>query len=231
MKTVLITGANRGIGLKFVEYYCQNGWLVYATYRDEHHTLLDRTTQYDNLTLLKVDVADTDSIAKLKHSMTGITLNLLINNAGVYGPTDHQFGQTDAEQVQQWQQVFNINSISPMLITEALRKNLHFGAPAKVAFISSKMGSMADNGSGGSYLYRSSKAALNAVVKSLSIDLLEQDISVITLHPGWVQTRMGGDNALIDTSTSVTGMAQMIENLTSQTSGQFVGFNGEQIPW
>ncbi|NQZ12844.1 MAG: SDR family NAD(P)-dependent oxidoreductase, partial [Algicola sp.] len=91
MKTVLITGANRGIGLKFVEYYCQHNWQVYATYRDEHHALLDRTTQYENLTLLKVDVSDLASVAKLQHSMTGITLNLLINNAGTYGPSGHSF--------------------------------------------------------------------------------------------------------------------------------------------
>ncbi|MCJ8274320.1 MAG: SDR family NAD(P)-dependent oxidoreductase [Psychrosphaera sp.] len=128
MKTVLITGANRGIGLKFVEYYCQHSWQVYATYRDEHHALLDRTTQYESLTLLKVDVSDPASVAKLQHSMTGITLNLLINNAGTYGPSGHSFGQTTTEQVDEWQNVFAINTIAPMLITEALCKNLQFGA-------------------------------------------------------------------------------------------------------
>jgi NAD(P)-dependent dehydrogenase (short-subunit alcohol dehydrogenase family) len=231
MKTVLITGANRGIGLKFVEYYCQHNWQVYATYRDEHHTLLDRTTQYENLTLLKVDVSDPASVAKLKHSMTGITLDLLINNAGTYGPRGHGFGQTTTEQVDEWQNVFAINTIAPMLITEALCKNLQFGAPAKVAFVSSKMASINDNSSGGSYIYRSSKTALNAVVKSLSIDLEKYDISVVSLHPGWVKTRMGGDSALINTNTSVTGMTNVIENLTPEQSGQFINFDGTKLTW
>lgn len=231
MKTVLITGANRGIGLKFVEFYCQHNWQVYATYREEHHALLDRTTQYDNLTLLKVDVSSPKSIAKMQHSMTGITLNLLINNAGVYGPTDHHFDKTSAEQVSQWQSVLTTNTIAPMMVTEALCKNLQFGAPSKVAFVSSKMACMTDNTSGGSYIYRSSKAALNAVVKSLSVDLVKFDISVITLHPGWVKTRMGGDNALIDTNTSVTGMTKAIDQLTPDNSGQFINYDGAELPW
>ena len=231
MKTVFITGANRGIGLKFVEYYCQQNWQVYATYRDEHHVLLDRTTKYENLTLLKLDVSDVASVAKLQRSMTGITVNLLINNAGVYGPKDHEFGHTDLGQIDQWQDVLAINTIAPMLITEALCKNLQFGAPAKVAFVSSKMGCIEDNSSGGSYIYRSSKSALNAVVKSLSIDLQKFDISVVTLHPGWVQTRMGGDLALIDTDTSVNGMTKVIEALTPQSTGRFVNYDGTELPW
>lgn len=231
MKTVLITGANRGIGLKFVEYFCQQNWQVYATYRDEHHALLDKTTQYNHLTLLKVDVSDPASIAKLKLSMTGITLNLLINNAGAYGPSDHNFGHTETAQIEQWQQILTVNSISPLLVTEALSKNLQFGTPSKVAFITSKMGSIEDNGSGGSYMYRSSKAALNSVVKSLSIDLKKFDISVVALHPGWVQTRMGGDNALIDTKTSVEGMVKVIDNLTPDTTGEFFDYAGNSVPW
>lgn len=231
MKTVLITGANRGIGLKFVEFYCQHNWQVYATYREEHHALLDRTTQYDNLTLLKVDVSDPESIAKLKHSMTGITVNVLINNAGTYGPSGHSFGNTTAQLVSQWQDTFNINTIAPLLVTEALSKNLQFGAPAKVAFVSSKMGCLEDNTSGGSYIYRTSKTALNMVVKSLSVDLAKLDISVVALHPGWVKTRMGGDNALIDTNTSVSGMTKVIDSLTMETSGQFINYDGTTLPW
>lgn len=231
MKSVLITGANRGIGLKFVEYYCHKNWNVYATYRDEHHALLEKTTQYNHLTLLKLDVADPLSINKLKQSMTGITLNLLINNAGVHGPRDHEFGHTSTKQVEQWQQVLSINSIAPLLVTEALSKNLQFGTPSKAAFISSKMGSIDDNTSGGSYMYRTSKTALNAVVRSLSVDLEKFGISVVALHPGWVKTRMGGENALIDTKTAVEGMAQVIDNLSADNSGEFVNFDGQSLPW
>jgi NAD(P)-dependent dehydrogenase (short-subunit alcohol dehydrogenase family) len=242
MNTVLITGANRGIGLKLVEHYCeqqhQSGehkgdklWQVYATYRDEHHTLLDRTTEYDNLTLLRLDVSDSDSIAKLQRSMTGITVNVLINNAGVHGDREHSFGHTNDAARQKWHDTFSINTIAPMMITEAMCKNLQFGAPAKVAFITSKMGSIMDNSSGGSYIYRSSKAALNAIVKSLSFDLLQYHISVVAIHPGWVKTRMGGENALIDTHTSVNGITTIIDNLAEQQSGQFVNYDGTPIPW
>ena len=231
MKSVLITGANRGIGLQFVEHYCRHNWQVYATYRDEHSDLLEKTKQYENLTLLRLDVNDYDSIQKLQHSMTGIAVNLLINNAGAYGPKGHSFGDTDQDTVSEWQQVLNINTIAPMLVTEALSKNLQYGNPAKVAFVSSKMGSMTDNGSGGSYLYRSSKAALNAVVKSLSIDLAPMGISVAILHPGWVQTRMGGANALIDVQTSVAGMTGVIDDLGPDNSGQFFNYDGAPIPW
>lgn len=231
MNTVLITGANRGIGLKLVEHYCQQQWQVYATYRDEHHALLERTTSYDNLTLLRVDVSDPASITKLQHSMTGITLNVLINNAGVHGLKAHQFGHTQADQIDVWHDCISINTIAPLLITEALSKNLQFGAPAKVVFISSKMGSINDNQSGGSYIYRSSKAALNAVVKSLSYDLRQYHINVVALHPGWVKTRMGGDSALIDTTTSVNGMCQVIDNLNENNSGQFLNYDGSPIAW
>jgi NAD(P)-dependent dehydrogenase (short-subunit alcohol dehydrogenase family) len=231
MKSVLITGANRGIGLKFVDYYCQQNWQVYATYRDEHHALLEKTTQYNHLTLLKVDVSEPSSINKLKQSMTGITLNLLINNAGVHGSKEHQLGQTSSSDIALWQQVFAINTISPWLVTEAMSKNLQFGTPSKVAFISSKMGSISDNNSGGSYIYRSSKTALNAIVKSLSVDFKKFGITVVALHPGWVKTRMGGENALIDTKTSIEGMAQVIDNLSPQSSGEFINYDGQPLSW
>lgn len=230
MKSVLITGANRGIGLKFVEHYCQNNWQVYATYREEHQDLLALTTEYDNLTLLRLDVSSQDSINKLAHSMTGISLNLLINNAGIYGPSGFAFGGME-DKADGWREVLNINTIGPHLVTEALIKNLQFGAPSKIAYISSKMGSMTDNTSGGAYIYRSSKAALNAVIKSLSFDLSDMNIAVLSLHPGWVQTRMGGDNALIDTETSVNGMTKVIENLSIENTGRFVAYDGKVIPW
>lgn len=237
MSNVLITGANRGIGLKLVEHYCQQvtsdnqKWQVFATYRQEHDALLALTTQYGNLTLLSLDLADRESIAKLQHSMKGISLNLLINNAGVYGDKGHHFGNTDEQTLTKWHDVMHINAIAPMLVTEALFNNLQFGIPAKVAFITSKMGSMSDNGSGGAYIYRSSKAALNSIVKSLSIDLKPFHISVAAIHPGWVQTRMGGPNALIDTTTSVTGIAQVIAALDEQQSGGFFNYDGTTIDW
>ena len=184
MNSVLITGANRGIGLQLTKHYCQQQWQVYATYREEHQDLLECTKQFDNLTLLKLDVTCNQSIDKLKLSMTGIELQLLINNAGVHGDRSHELGATSQQNIDKWHKTFTINTIAPMLITEALLKNLQVGATAKVAFITSKMGSIADNTSGGSYVYRSSKAALNSVVRSLSHDLKANNISVAAIHPG-----------------------------------------------
>lgn len=231
MNSVLITGANRGIGLQLVKHYCQQQWHVYATYRDEHQDLLEYSKQFDHLTLLTLDVSCPDSINKLQHSMTGIELQLLINNAGIHGDRSHRFGATTSQNIEKWHQTISINTIAPMLITEALLQNLQTSPAAKVAFITSKMGSIGDNQSGGSYVYRSSKAALNAVVKSLSHDLQAQGISVAAIHPGWVKTRMGGPNGLIDVTTSVEGISQVIAQLTPDNSGQFLNYDGKTIPW
>ena len=234
MNNVLITGANRGIGLQLVKHYCQtyqSQGQIYATFRDEHQQLLECSKSYPNLTLIRLDVANVESIAKLQRSMTGISLNVLINNAGVYGDSSHQFGQTNQQHLDTWHHTFAINTIAPLLITEALIKNLQFSESAKVAFITSKMGSIADNQSGGSYIYRSSKAALNAVIKSLSVDLQPLNISVAAIHPGWVRTRMGGPNGLIDVETSVNGISQVITELTPNNSGQFFNYDGQAIAW
>ena len=131
----------------------------------------------------------------------------------------------------EWEKVFRTNVIAPIKMVEILRSNLVEAGSATVAILSSKMGSMSDNTSGGSYLYRSSKAALNAAGKSLAIDLAEEKIKVVLLHPGWVLTDMGGPNALIDATTSVQGMRRVIQGVTAQSSGEFVAYDGTVIPW
>ena len=230
MKSVLITGANRGIGLKFVEHYCEAGWQVYATYRSDNQDLTTLCEKHAKLSLLKLDVADPASIEALRDAMNGKTLNLLVNNAGVYGPAGARFGDMQ-NNIEQWQDVLTVNTIAPHIITETLIDNLLAGAPAKVAFVTSKMGSIGDNGYGNAYIYRSSKAGLNAVIKSIAIDLAEKQITTVALHPGWVKTRMGGDNAIIDTDTSVNGMTKIIDELNSENSGSFVAYDGQIIPW
>ena len=127
--------------------------------------------------------------------------------------------------------MFLINCIAPIKMVELLRSNLVNAGSATVALLSSKMGSIADNGSGGKYAYRSSKAALNAAAKSLAIDLATEQIKVVALHPGWVQTDMGGPNALIDAKTSITGMRKVIAGLKASQSGDFIGYDGTLIPW
>ncbi|MCU4676084.1 SDR family oxidoreductase [Catenovulum sp. 2E275] len=231
-KTVFITGANRGIGLEFVKQYHDAGYQVIATTRNplEQDDLKILSQAHKNIKVLSLDITDDKQIAGVKAMLANQPIDVLIANAGYYGPKDEraQFGQVDSTE---WLKTLEVNTIAPLKLVEALYPNLTLGKEKKVAILSSKMGSMADNSSGGSYIYRSSKAALNAVVKSLSVDLSGDHIKVVSLHPGWVKTAMGGVNALIDTQTSVAGMKQVIDKLTAKTSGQFIAFDGKKIPW
>ncbi|NOJ19335.1 SDR family oxidoreductase [Vibrio jasicida] len=227
-QTVFITGANRGIGLSLTELYLQQGAQVHATSRNltdskELHALASR---YNTLVLHELDVTDYQRVAQLASELPAI--DLLINNAGYYGPKGYGFGNTDIEE---WRQVFEINTIAPLKLVESFCPLLQQGKAKKIVCISSKVGSMTENTSGGGYIYRSSKAALNSVVKSLSNDLTDEGFTVLALHPGWVRTAMGGPNALIDTQTSADGLAKVIEQSTQENSGQFINYDGTELPW
>lgn len=230
MKTILITGANRGIGLEFVKQYARAGYNVIATCRqpseaDELNSLA--STDKSSITVKQLDVLNHQQIDNLASSIDD-PIDVLINNSGVYGPKYSPLSEVNESD---WLDVLKVNTIAPLYVARAFAGHLANGTEKKLAVLSSKMGSMEDNGSGGSYIYRSSKAALNAVLKSLSIDLAEQSIKVISLHPGWVKTDMGGPNALITTTESVNGMKEVIDNLTKSQSGQFINFDGTPIPW
>jgi len=227
MKTVLITGANRGIGLEFVKQYLEQGWQVLACCRAPQSATQLQSMACSALKILPLDVADTYSIQALRGLLKDQNLSLFINNAGVYG------GPQSLEHVEEeeWLKVFRINTIAPALLTRALLPLMDRSRPAKLAYLSSKMGSIAENSSGATYLYRSSKAALNQIIKSLSIDLANEGMLVAALHPGWVKTEMGGPNALIDTQTSVSGMRAVLEQLGSAESRGFYNYNGAEIPW
>lgn len=226
MKTVLITGANRGIGLSLVKLYLEHGWQVHATYRSEHNSKELLNLAHPHLICHPLDVTDYLGVSALAAKLPDI--DLLVNNAGYYGPKGYGFGHTDVEQ---WRKVFEINAIAPLKLVEAIFPKLQQSQYKKIACLSSKVGSMTENTSGGGYIYRSSKAALNSVVKSLSNDLTSQGFTVLALHPGWVQTEMGGPNALIDPETSAKGLMEVIENATFQQSGQFLNYQGETIAW
>lgn len=230
MATVLITGTNRGIGLEFVKQFIQRGDTVLATCRDLSAATELQALAGENagLELLQLDVASAASLQAFPAQLHDRAIDIFINNAGVYGPRTTQFGALEGTT---WSSVFEVNSIAPMLLTQLLMDNLSAGTAKKLFYVTSKMGSMGDNSGGGSYVYRSSKAALNAAVRSLSVDLREQGFTAALLHPGWVQTDMGGPNALIDTKTSVGGMLQVIDDLSVQTSGGFFNYDGSTIPW
>lgn len=226
MHTVVITGANRGIGLSLVKNYLVQGWQVHATYRDEQSAAELLSLEADSLICHPLDVTDYQGISEFANALPAI--DLLINNAGYYGPKGYGFGNTDVEE---WRKVFEINTIAPLKLVEALYPKLEQGGLKKIACLSSKVGSMTENTSGGGYIYRSSKAALNSVVKSLSNDLSAHGFTVLALHPGWVQTEMGGPNALIDTDTSAQGLMAVINQLNTTESGGFYDYLGKSIAW
>ena len=228
--SILITGTNRGIGLEFVKHYLKNSEKVIATCRNKNSAkdLLKLKNTTNNLSLVELDVSNPNSINEFASKITNQPIDTFINNAGVFGPRNNEFGNFNAKE---WLDVFNINTIAPLLITQKILKNLRLGKNKKLVFISSKVGSIEENTGGGMYIYRSSKTALNQVIKSLSIDFKDENFIAAALHPGWVQTDMGGPNAPIDTKTSVKGMAEVIDSLVLKNSGRFYNYDGSSIPW
>lgn len=231
MSTVLITGANRGLGFEFTRQYAAAGWRVLACCREPHTAdALQKlaTASSGQVTVHALDVAELTAIDHLAQELRGTPIDLVINNAGIYPDRRGGFGNIDYDA---WMMAFLVNTMAPLKIAEALISNLDLGTGKTIATLSSKMGSVDDNTSGGAYLYRSSKAAVNMVVKSLSLDLAPRGIRAVVLHPGWVQTDMGGPNALIDAETSVSGMRTVLERLRADDSGRFLGYDGTEVPW
>lgn len=226
--TLFITGANRGLGLEFVRQYAIDGWEVIASCRNpvQANALQSLKKNYSNISIIKLDVANFDEIHQVAESLKNVTIDLLINNAGIY--LDRA---TDRINVDDWVQTFQVNSIAPVILLNAFKHHLANSGLKKAVTLSSKMGSIDDNTKGGSYLYRTSKAAVNMAIKTASIDLKPLGISIASLHPGWVQTDMGGPNGLIDIPTSVSGLRIVINNLSLANTGQFIDYQGKSIPW
>lgn len=232
MNTVLITGANRGIGLEFARQYAADGWQVVACCRQPRQAeALNRLAdQYkDRFSIHRLDVRELAEIDQLSHKLQDLPIDILINNAGVYPHA--QNGEFDRISYDDWMEAFRVNTFAPLKMVEALIEQIACSQLKIVATITSKMGSIADNQRGGSYIYRSSKAAVNMVVKSLAIDLQPRGIIAVLLHPGWVQTDMGGRGALISTKQSVTGMKSILGRVTHSDTGKFIAYDGQHIPW
>lgn len=230
MATVLITGTNRGLGLEFVKHFLERSDTVIATCRDSNSAteLQGLAANNENLSLMNLDVGDEQSMAGFATELKDTAIDVFINNAGVYGPRDANFGNVGSSD---WEQVLRVNAIAPMLLTQLIIDSLRQGKDKKLVYVTSKMGSIDDNKGGGNYIYRSSKTALNSVVKSLSVDLASEGFSVAVVHPGWVRTDMGGPNGLIDVQTSVSGMMGVIDGLGPENSGEFFNYDGSLIPW
>ena len=230
-ETVLVTGATRGIGLELARQYLQAGWRVHACCRrPEKAPELSRLAASADglLSVHPLDVTNPAQLAALPAVLGSEPLDILINNAGVYGQDDADFGNTD---VAAWLETFHVNAIAPLKIMEALVEPIARSRRRVMACVSSKMGSMADNRSGGSYVYRSSKAALNAVVMSAAVDLRHRGITVVALNPGWVKTDMGGPNAEITVVESVSALRAILDRVGPADSGRFIDVDGTTIPW
>ena len=228
--TILITGTNRGIGLELTGQFAADGWAVLACCRNpvEADALQALAELYSSIEIHRLDVTDYAQMAVLSEQLADRPIDVLLSNAGVYGPRGHGFGEVDAAE---WRQVLEVNSIAPMMLVQAFVDQVAASRQKLVAVVSSKMGSIADNGSGGSYIYRSSKTTVNQVVKCLSIDLAPRGISVVTLHPGWVQTDMGGPNAEISVAECCSGLKRILQSAGRAQSGQFLEYDGSEIPW
>jgi NAD(P)-dependent dehydrogenase (short-subunit alcohol dehydrogenase family) len=225
MTTILITGANRGIGLEFVKQYAAEGADIIACCR-EPAKAADLKAITGKVRVMKLDVGDAASVDALKKELGDTVLDVIINNAGVGDPPKMP-GSVD---VAAWLNVFRTNSVAPALIAFALKKNLLKGRDKKFVAITSVLGSIAENG-GGTYAYRASKAALNSIMHGLSKDWAKDDIAIGIFHPGWVQTDMGGKGAPVKPADSVKGLRARIAELSMKTSGSYRDFQNREIPW
>lgn len=222
--TYLVTGANRGIGLELTRQLCAAGHQVIATARR-----LREAGQLKALDvrLERLDVAKPESVRDLVERLDGEPIDVLINNAG-YGVKDVALAQLDVESLGAF---FQINALGPLRVAQALLPNLRDGERKVIAQMTSKMGSIADNTSGGAYGYRASKAALNAIHKSLANDLAGAGFTCVTLHPGWVRTDMGTDAAPLEVGESVAGLVRVIAGLDASRNGEFLDYEGNRVPW
>jgi len=227
--SVVITGANRGIGLELVSQYLADDWQVYACCRrPELATQLAGLALNSTLSIHQLDVANPESVKKLSLALLEQPIDLLINNAGIYGGERQSFGDIDYDQ---WKQVLDVNTLGPYRVSTALANQVGNSEQRLMVNISSAMGSIERYTTGGHYIYRSSKAALNMVTVNLAHDLRSRGITVLSVHPGWVRTDMGGSSADISTQTSAAGLRQLISNSTIDDSGRFFSWDGSALPW
>jgi NAD(P)-dependent dehydrogenase (short-subunit alcohol dehydrogenase family) len=228
----LVTGSNRGLGLAWVRQFAREGWRVYATCRqpeqaDELQALAEKNPA---VSIHQLDVTQPEQIHGLARELGGQPIDILVNNAGVYFEKFKQ-EQLDTIDYGAWQATFEVNTLGAVRVTEGFIGNVARSERHLVVAISSDMGSISRIESGGSYAYRSSKAALNAAMKGVALELRPQGIGVLLLHPGWVRTRMGGPDASLLPAESVAGMRKIIEHFTPVDSGSFFRYDGEQLPW
>ncbi|HEX3942683.1 MAG TPA: SDR family oxidoreductase [Rhizomicrobium sp.] len=229
MTTVVVTGANRGIGLEFVRQYAGDGAKVIACARDPHHAdvLKELSVANSMIDVRPLDVSDFTACAALGKDLAGEPIDILINNAGTYGPKRQDADDMDFEG---WAYTFAVNTMGPLALSQALHENLKRGREKRLITITSGMASTATT-EGGYLAYRASKAAVNNVMRNLSVDWRRDRIIAVVISPGWVRTDMGGAGAPLLPEQSVSGMRKVIAGLTLSNSGKFLNWDSGERPW
>jgi len=230
MTSVLITGANRGLGFEFASQYAADGWRVFAACRDPAAASeLQRLAQNKNmLSIVALDVTDGESVRIAARQHKDVAIDVLINSAGIAGASGQTTGNVDYKS---WAHVLEVNTMGPLRVLECFIEHIARSERRLVVTITSGMGSLADNKSGGSIAYRSSKAAVNIVMRSAAIDLAPRRINCVLVNPGWVRTDMGGPKAPLSPRESVTAMRRIIETFGPKHSGKFYNYDGREYPW
>jgi len=226
MTTVLVTGANRGIGLEFAREYAADGARVYACCRDPDKAT-DLKSILGDLTVHKLDATSLGEHEALKHAIGGAPIDILIANAGVYGGKNQTAANMDYDE---WLKTLDVNLLGPHRLAVTFHDNLKASQQKKFIAVTSTMGSIAET-SGLYHAYRSSKAALNMIVRSLAKEWAADGIVAVPIHPGWVKTDMGGANAHLAPAQSVKEMRAVISGLTAADSGQFLNHDGRRRAW
>ncbi|MCE7742793.1 MAG: SDR family oxidoreductase [Candidatus Heimdallarchaeota archaeon] len=236
MKQVFITGASRGLGLEFAKQYLERGEKVFASCRNpEDATLLQKLKESykDNLQIIKLDVSDEEARNSVfeKVSRNTESLDILINNAGIISGNEQQSSVLGDVYKEDFNKVFLVNSISPLLVTERFLPLLEKGSTPKIVNISSQNGSISQRNSGGKYSYASSKAALNMITKILSHDIKDKGITALSIHPGWIKTDMGGEEAPLEIEKPISQIISLIDSKDISESGKFLDREGNEMPW
>ena len=230
MPVALITGANRGLGFEFVRQYVADGWRVFATCRNPAaaRALNDLAEgSGGRVGVAAIDVTDAESVRRAAREVED-AVDVLINCAGIIGASGQRAGHVDYES---WSRVLDVNTMGPLRVLEAFLDHVGRSERKLAITITSGMGSLADNTSGGSIAYRTSKAAVNMVMRSAALDLKPRGVTCVVINPGWVKTDMGGPGAPLTPQQSVSAMRRLIATLGPQQSGKFFHYDGSEYPW
>ena len=231
MPTAIITGANRGLGLEFAKQYAADGWRVHACCRNPDKAV-DLAALAESsggtVTMHGLEVTDGAAVSALAESLSGAPVDLLLNNAGVYGPKRQTMADMDYDG---WLATFAANSMAPLRLAAALAGNVAASEHKRIVTITSRMGSIEQNESGAQIAYRSSKAAVNMVMDCVANELRPEGVTCVVFHPGWVRTDMGGPSAALEIEESVSSMRAAIAKLTAANTGGFFNYDGTSLPW